>query len=208
MTTTRTILKGCPLVRTTTTQVLKHRKYGIHSASYSENSRFRCSHASAHANGPLSGIRILDLTRVLAVSFWYSYKVGSDQWLKHPRDHSVHRFSLTMVPRFSRLKIPKGVYVPGYLSLVLFGWIWYSPGIQDDTRLWRTAAEKDIWKLTGKDMSAYFCAINRNKMSITLNLKQDKGRKILFRLVKDSDVVSVIPRNLDSTIFRTKFITE
>lgn len=45
-------------------------------------------------------------------------------------------------------------------------------------------------------------------MSITLNLKQDKGRKILFRLVKDSDVVSVIPRNLDSTIFRTKFITE
>lgn len=69
MTTTRTILKGCPLVRTTTTQVLEPRKYDIHSASYLGNPQFRCSHASAYAHGPLSGIRILDLTRVLAVSF-------------------------------------------------------------------------------------------------------------------------------------------
>lgn len=34
-------------------------------------------------------------------------------------------------------------------------------------------------------------------MSITLNLKQDKGREVLFRLVKKSDVVSVIPLNLN-----------
>jgi crotonobetainyl-CoA:carnitine CoA-transferase CaiB-like acyl-CoA transferase len=63
--------------------------------------------------------------------------------------------------------------------------------VQDDTRLWRTGAENHLWKSTDPDMSAYFCAINRNKESITLNLKQEKGREILFRLVKNADVVLV-----------------
>ncbi|KAJ5253117.1 hypothetical protein N7489_003527 [Penicillium chrysogenum] len=69
----------------------------------------------------------------------------------------------------------------------------------DDTRLWRTAAEKHVWKSTGKDMSTYFCAINRNKLSITLNLKQEKGREILFRLVKEADVVveNFVPGKMD-----------
>lgn len=57
MKTTR-ILKGCPLVRTTT-QALEHRENGIHSASYLGDSQFRCNHASAHANGPLSGFEFL-----------------------------------------------------------------------------------------------------------------------------------------------------
>jgi succinate--hydroxymethylglutarate CoA-transferase len=53
-------------------QVLEHRKDRIHFASYLANhAQFRRSHASAHANGPLLGIRILDLTRVLAVSLQY-----------------------------------------------------------------------------------------------------------------------------------------
>ena len=68
MTTTTAILRGCPLVRTTA-QPLEHRQDGIYSASYLGNSQFRCSHASAHANSPLPGIRILDPIRVLAVSF-------------------------------------------------------------------------------------------------------------------------------------------
>lgn len=38
-------------------------------------------------------------------------------------------------------------------------------------------------------MSNYFAAINRNKRSICLNLKQEKGRKVFMDLVKDSDVV-------------------
>ncbi|KAJ5703091.1 hypothetical protein N7488_010639, partial [Penicillium malachiteum] len=61
----------------------------------------------------------------------------------------------------------------------------------DDTRLWRTAAEKKIWKSTQKDMSAYFCTINRNKRSMTLNLKQQTGRDVLFRLVEEADVVPI-----------------
>ncbi|KAJ5200888.1 hypothetical protein N7449_005691, partial [Penicillium cf. viridicatum] len=101
-------------------------------------------HASAHANGPLSGIPIPDLKRVLAGPF--CTQILADYGAK-----------------VLKVEDPKG---------------------GDDTRLWRTAAEKDIWKPTGKDMSVYFCAINRNKMSITLDLKQEKGREILFDLSK------------------------
>src|SRR6476661_6467285 len=38
-------------------------------------------------------------------------------------------------------------------------------------------------------MSLYFLAINRNKRSMTLNLKTERGREIFRRLVKDADVV-------------------
>jgi len=37
--------------------------------------------------------------------------------------------------------------------------------------------------------SAYFIAMNRNKKSITLDLKNDKGREIFLKLVQKSDVV-------------------
>ena len=37
--------------------------------------------------------------------------------------------------------------------------------------------------------SLYFLEMNSNKRSVTLNLKQDKGRKILLALVKQADVV-------------------
>jgi len=38
-------------------------------------------------------------------------------------------------------------------------------------------------------LSLYFVAINRNKRSITLNLKTEQGREIFLRLVRNSDVV-------------------
>lgn len=37
--------------------------------------------------------------------------------------------------------------------------------------------------------SALFLAINRNKRSIRINLKQNEGREVLLRLVRDSDVL-------------------
>jgi len=37
--------------------------------------------------------------------------------------------------------------------------------------------------------SAYFLSINRNKKSLTLDLRKEKGREIFYELVKLSDVV-------------------
>ena len=41
----------------------------------------------------------------------------------------------------------------------------------------------------GKNNSGYFISLNRNKKSLALDLKQEKGRKILTDLIKISDVV-------------------
>lgn len=40
-------------------------------------------------------------------------------------------------------------------------------------------------------MSNYFAAVNRNKRSVKLNLKTEKGKKIFLDMVKNSDVVYV-----------------
>ncbi|MDO8250149.1 MAG: CoA transferase [Rhodoferax sp.] len=44
------------------------------------------------------------------------------------------------------------------------------------------------FKLKGND-SMGFLNMNRNKRSITLNLKSEAGRKVLFRMVKDADIL-------------------
>ena len=57
------------------------------------------------------------------------------------------------------------------------------PGVGDGTRGWHPPA-------FGGDggMSAYYASVNRNKRSITLNLKSEEGRGILRELVSDADV--------------------
>lgn len=40
-----------------------------------------------------------------------------------------------------------------------------------------------------KDESAYFMSLNRNKRSITLNLKKEEGKKVFLEMVKKADVV-------------------
>jgi crotonobetainyl-CoA:carnitine CoA-transferase CaiB-like acyl-CoA transferase len=57
-----------------------------------------------------------------------------------------------------------------------------APGRGDDTRQWGPP-------FTKSGMSAYFISANRNKRSVTLNLKSDEGMQILKDLLKISDVV-------------------
>jgi crotonobetainyl-CoA:carnitine CoA-transferase CaiB-like acyl-CoA transferase len=56
-----------------------------------------------------------------------------------------------------------------------------APGGSDDTRYWGPPFQKG--------MSAYYTAINRNKRSITVNLKEENGKKIILRLAESSDVI-------------------
>ncbi len=55
------------------------------------------------------------------------------------------------------------------------------PEVGDDTRRWAPP-------FVG-DESAYFLSINRNKRSITLNLRDDQGKRIFMDLARDADVV-------------------
>src|SRR6476646_3748478 len=55
------------------------------------------------------------------------------------------------------------------------------PGRGDDTRGWGPPFQ-------GAE-SAYFLSINRNKESLTLDLKQPAGRQILERLLDRADIV-------------------
>ena len=54
------------------------------------------------------------------------------------------------------------------------------PGVGDDTRLFGPLI---------KGESPYFMTLNRNKESITLNMKTEKGKEILWKLVRKADIV-------------------
>ncbi len=103
----------------------------------------------------LSGIKILDLTRVLAGPFCTQILA----------DYGA-----------SVLKVEQ-------------------PGTGDETRQWRAEGEARIWKHGGLNssgvpvISCYYAAINRNKRSLTLNLKSEKGKEIVKRLAREADVV-------------------
>lgn len=56
------------------------------------------------------------------------------------------------------------------------------PGRGDDTRRWGPPFD-------GRGESAYFLAVNRNKRSMTLNLKSEAGREVLRDLVRRADVL-------------------
>ena len=92
------------------------------------------------ADAPLKGIRVLDLTRVLAGP--YCAMLLGDMGAEV-------------------IKIEE-------------------PGKGDDTRGWPPFAGGE---------STYFMSVNRNKKSVTLNLKAPEGRQILERLARKSDVL-------------------
>ncbi|MCI0547848.1 MAG: CoA transferase [Candidatus Rokubacteria bacterium] len=96
--------------------------------------------AAAASAPPLAGIRVIDLTRVLAGPFCAMIlgDMGAEV-----------------------IKIEE-------------------PGKGDDTRGWPPFAGGE---------ATYFLAVNRNKQSLTLNLKAPEGRDILRRLIAKADVV-------------------
>jgi formyl-CoA transferase len=55
------------------------------------------------------------------------------------------------------------------------------PGEGDDTRAFAPPFQGD--------QAAYFLSINRNKRSVTLDMKSERGKDVLWRLVERSDVV-------------------
>ncbi|MFX0136197.1 MAG: CaiB/BaiF CoA transferase family protein [Candidatus Hodarchaeota archaeon] len=58
--------------------------------------------------------------------------------------------------------------------------------IQGDYARWR---EPYLETKNGKKINYTFYCLNRNKKSITLNLKTEKGREIFYKLAKDADVI-------------------
>src|SRR5664279_1860027 len=55
------------------------------------------------------------------------------------------------------------------------------PGRGDETRRWGPPFVGEV--------SAYFLSVNRNKESVTLNLKSDEGAAVARRLIEKADVV-------------------
>src|SRR6187401_831943 len=79
------------------------------------------------------------------------------------------------------------------------------PGVGDQSRRWGA-------RLPGGE-SAYFCATNRNKRSVTLDIRAAGGRQALHRLLRTADVLLCnIPREeslrragLDAETVRLQF---
>ena len=96
--------------------------------------------APARARGPLAGIRVIDLTRVLAGPF----------------------AAMTLGDMGAEvIKVEE-------------------PGKGDDTRGWPPFVAGE---------ATYFLSVNRNKKSLTLNMKPPEGQDILRALIAKSDVV-------------------
>ncbi len=56
-----------------------------------------------------------------------------------------------------------------------------APGGSDETRTWGPPFKNEV--------SAYYLCANRNKKSLTVNLKSEAGKELIKKLVKQSDVV-------------------
>jgi len=106
---------------------------------------------SEFKNGPLDGIRVLDLTRVLAGPYCTMFlgDLGAEI-----------------------VKVEQ-------------------PGVGDDTRGWGPP-------FVGGE-SAYFLCVNRNKKSITIDLKLDDGTALVRRLAEKADVLieNFLPGTMD-----------
>src|ERR671938_2081982 len=92
-------------------------------------------------NGPLNGVKVVDLTRALAGPYC-TMILG---------DHGADVIKIEI------------------------------PGTGDETRLWAPPF------IEGE--SAYYLSINRNKRSVTLDLKNERAKRVLERLIERADVL-------------------
>ncbi|KAF8975073.1 hypothetical protein BGZ46_009464 [Entomortierella lignicola] len=118
-----------------------------------------CGIDSTVGMGPLDGIRVLDLTRVLAGP--YCTQLLGD-----------------LGAEVIKIENPKG---------------------GDDTRSWGPPFAKNIDPTDPVQESAYFLGVNRNKKSITVDIRSAEGRKLLHDLVQKVDVLveNYVPGKLD-----------
>ncbi|KAK1086056.1 hypothetical protein LTR48_003955 [Friedmanniomyces endolithicus] len=59
----------------------------------------------------------------------------------------------------------------------------------DETRSWHAKGEASAWKPGTGPISFYFASVNRNKRSLTLDLKKPEALDVVRNLVKNTDVV-------------------
>ncbi|KAJ3188590.1 hypothetical protein HDU85_004304 [Gaertneriomyces sp. JEL0708] len=122
---------------------------------------------------PLKGIRILDLTRILAGPYCTMLlaDLGADVIkVEHPK---VGDDTRSWLPPFA---------APDPATL---------PPIPE--------GKKDYWNTLPPE-SAYFLSVNRSKRSITVDLKSREGKEIIYGLAKTADVVveNYLPGKLSS----------
>lgn len=123
---------------------------------------------------PLKGIRIVDLTRVLAGPYCTMLlaDLGADVIkVEHPRGGDDTR---SWLPPFAQPPVGKDAPKP-------------PPG------------KEDYWASLPPE-SAYFLSVNRSKRSITVDLKSEAGKQIIYNLVAKADVVveNYLPGKLGS----------
>lgn len=116
---------------------------------YAKHQRWSSTTSTPENTGPLAGVKIIDLSRVLAAPL--CTQILGDYGADIIKIEDVHR--------------------------------------GDDTRYWKVKGEDAAWKDGIGPMSNYFAAVNRNKRSMRLDLKQERGREIFLKLIETADVV-------------------
>ncbi|EXJ95615.1 hypothetical protein A1O1_00737 [Capronia coronata CBS 617.96] len=154
---TPSALSPPPLSRRSVPQTPR-RSQSLVATSSTETNRSRSSSSSSDL--PLSGLKVLDLSRVLAGPFCTQILAdyGADV-----------------------IKVEQ-------------------PLVGDETRQWRTHGEtQQKWRPEHNLMSLYFAAVNRNKRSVTVDLKTRKGVEVVKALASRSDVVvnNFLPGKMD-----------
>lgn len=117
---------------------------------------------------PLAGLRIVDLTRVLAGPYCTMLlaDLGADVIkVEHPSaGDDTRSWSPPSAPLLPTKELP--------------------PSLRE-----KLSERKQRYWDTLPPESAYFLSVNRNKRSITVDLKKPEGRQIVWDMIKNADVV-------------------